>query len=197
VKREKSPISAHSPTAERVSMPRRQRKAGDGLGPRRVGDELLDVALQRVPAHDQGVDRAEVVQQRQLRRPAEIDAPEPVAVAGRPRPRGSVEAHVVARSASRRSLLTRSSAGRSILPGGGGCAEQVPHRPRASGRAPLLGRQHHLPAYVGGMAVSRSSPSRISTAAGSWAGAWPATCAPNWSPTRCRWLWRTAGRRRD
>jgi putative transposase len=30
------------------------------------------------------------------------------------------------------------------------------------------------------------SPSRTSTRGGSSAGAWPMTCAPSWSPTRCR-----------
>ena len=33
--------------------------------------------------------------------------------------------------------------------------------------------------------------------AGSWAGAWPITCAPSSSPTRCRWRSRSAARRPD
>jgi len=37
------------------------------------------------------------------------------------------------------------------------------------------------------------SPSRTSSRAGSWAGAWPITCAPSSSPTRCRWRSPSAG----
>jgi len=38
------------------------------------------------------------------------------------------------------------------------------------------------------------SPSRTSTHAGSSAGRWTITCAPNWSPTPCRWPCSVAGR---
>jgi transposase InsO family protein len=48
-----------------------------------------------------------------------------------------------------------------------------------------------------GKAGCTSSPCRTSTAAGSSAGAWPTTCAPSLSPTRCRWRSRTAGPTRD
>jgi hypothetical protein len=42
-----------------------------------------------------------------------------------------------------------------------------------------------------------SPPSRTPMAAGSSAGAWPITCAPNWSSTPCRWPSRAAARRPD
>ena len=43
------------------------------------------------------------------------------------------------------------------------------------------------PTSAPGRAGCTSSPSRTSTRAGSSAGRWPITCAPSWSPTRCRW----------
>jgi putative transposase len=42
-----------------------------------------------------------------------------------------------------------------------------------------------------------SSQCRMSSRAGSSAGRWPITCAPSWSPTRCRWRSLSAGRLRD
>ena len=45
-----------------------------------------------------------------------------------------------------------------------------------------------------GRAGCTSSRCRTSTAAGSSAGAWPITCAPSSSPTRCRWRSRAGAR---
>ena len=73
-----------------------------------------------------------------------------------------------------------------------------PRRPRVRRRRPepALGRRHHLPQNLGGVALSRRRPGRL-LAAGSSAGRWPITCAPSSSSTRWRWRSRTAGPRRD
>ncbi len=63
-------------------------------------------------------------------------------------------------------------------------------RPGRAERA--LGRRHHLPPDLGGLALSRRRPGRL-LAGGSSAGRWPTTCAPSSSSTRCRW---PSGRRR-
>src|SRR4051812_36852157 len=63
-KRSKSPTSAHRPTADGVSTPRRQRSHATVVGRWRVGHELADRRLQLGAARDERVDRAEVVVQR-------------------------------------------------------------------------------------------------------------------------------------
>jgi hypothetical protein len=78
-------------------MPRRHRNRATVRCPRRVGHELADRVLERVAADDQRVDRAEIVDQRDLRAAlAEIDLAQPRTVVRRPRRCAGVEAHVVA-----------------------------------------------------------------------------------------------------
>ena len=73
-KRAKSPTSAHSPMALRRVDAAQAAQPRDGLDPRRIRDQLVDRRLQRVAAHQQRVDRADVVGQRDLRAAlAEID----------------------------------------------------------------------------------------------------------------------------
>jgi len=77
LKRAKSPISAHSPAAVSVSMPRRHQPAR-GLRPRRRGQRPRDLALELLAADHQRQHGAAIVLQRPLRRRLrELDAGQP------------------------------------------------------------------------------------------------------------------------
>jgi hypothetical protein len=77
-------------------MPRRQRNRATVLSPRRVGNELTDRGFQRVPAHEQRVDRADVVVHGDLRAAlTEVDRAQPATVSLRPRAAAAIEAHVM------------------------------------------------------------------------------------------------------
>ena len=66
-KRCQSPTSAHSPAAESVSIPRKQRSAGDRRGVAAVGDHLLERGDQRGASRDEHLDPGQVVHVGRLR----------------------------------------------------------------------------------------------------------------------------------
>ena len=78
------------------------------------------------------------------------------------------------------------AAPRSACPGVRVADDLVERQFRPDGPEPALGRRHHLPAHLGGLALPRRRPGRLQPR-GSSAGAWPITCAKSSSSTRCRW----------
>jgi hypothetical protein len=89
-------LGAQPDRRERVD-PAQAAQPRDRLRPRRAGHELGDRGLQAVATDDQRVDRAEVVQQRDLRAArAEIDPGQPRAMARGPRTGGVLVADLVA-----------------------------------------------------------------------------------------------------
>ena len=79
-----------------MSIPRRQRKRATVCAHGEPGTSSAIVACKCVTAHEQRVDRAQIVGERDLRAAVgELDAAEPVAVTGRPGIGRAVIAHVV------------------------------------------------------------------------------------------------------
>jgi hypothetical protein len=132
-KRSKSPISAHRPTAESVPDPAQATRPGDRLFPRRAGDQLGDRLLERVAADHDRVDRAEILQQRDLRAAlAEVDLRQPAAVRDRPRAGGVFVADVVAQQQLAQPLPGAHQIAAQRLPG----ADDIAQRLLLSGRDP-------------------------------------------------------------
>lgn len=89
-------LGAQPDRGERVD-PAQAAQPADGLRPRRPGHEFADRALQAVAAHDQRVDPAEIVKQREMRSPvAELEAFELLLVTSAPVLAGPIKGDVVA-----------------------------------------------------------------------------------------------------
>ena len=128
--RSKSPISAHSPTAVSVSIPRRHRNLATVCAHGARQRELGEVGLDLIAAGDQDVVGVQVVGQCRLRGMiGEPDRGQPRAVLARPRLTRALPVDLAAQAGSSRSDAARGP-GRSGCPRGSGPDRAAAHAPQ-------------------------------------------------------------------